>query len=178
MFPSIAESPPRTRFGLGRVVEPAKSSPLTSYLSPGEQRKERIDENNATLLEESVARWESAGDENHGLAYVGSDRPIRGFFAQPNARHNTPYNTSVARLISAAAYDYARPISVRAVQGRTEIQVQWCGDATDDWPEECDDAYKKLFNHFTSLVTVLQGRTNNPGDRRFAFIGNDDPSFE
>ena len=88
MFPSIAESPPRTRFGLGRVVEPAKSSPLTSYLSPGEQRKERIELPDGTVEhydgpvgEERKVRVESPdGKVDHYKGPRGGERKLRTEF--------------------------------------------------------------------------------------------------
>ena len=90
MFPSVAESPPRTRFGLGRVIEPARSSPLTSFLSPPgeEERKERVEladgtveHYNGPVGEERKVRVESPdGKVDHYKGPRGSERKLRTEF--------------------------------------------------------------------------------------------------
>ena len=95
-----------------------------------EQRKERIDETKATLLEESVARWTSAGDENHGLTYVGSDRPIRFHIpfgdplpARPRARApaRPAARSTRAGTLSRACPSLGAPVSAVLAVGSSPI---------------------------------------------------------
>ena len=84
----LEATPPKTRFGLGRVTEPVKSSPLTSYLSPGEERKERVELPDGTVEhydgpagEERMVRVESPdGKVDHYRGPRGAERKATTVF--------------------------------------------------------------------------------------------------
>ncbi|MEL0187757.1 MAG: hypothetical protein VXA08_02950 [Alphaproteobacteria bacterium] len=141
-----------------------------------EKRARRAEEEITTLLDESRRRWRNKPQENHGITYAGTDTPVQGFYAKPLKRYASDYTDGIARAVSKAAFDYARPIAAHPVQGRTELEVTWCAPQDIDWSDEAARAYDKLFAHMMQIIHAVQGPSDGKRDtRRFAFVGNDDP---